>query len=234
MKSCSGMPEALRTVQLKKRDGQRLVEGVLAALLPARDEVVALRQRRREVGDLGRVVLAVAVHGDDVVAARGGEAVRERRRLAEVAPQLDDAHVVTSFGELLHDRERAVAWSRRPRRRSRRGCRARASASSISATSGSRLSASLYTGMTSERRPSIRLTRIHRPATRRPGRARRPRSGVFGLVGRICTERAGNAPSTSRPAGASSSRRRERVAGAAPLSPSSVTLLLSRPRGAGS
>ena len=88
---------AHRPVEEARR--QRLVEGVLAALLPAGHEVVALLERRDEVGDLGGVVLAVAVHRDDDVAAGGGEAVRERRRLAEVAPQLDDAHVVTSFGE---------------------------------------------------------------------------------------------------------------------------------------
>ncbi len=87
---------------------QRLVERILAPLFPAGYQVEALRERRREIGDLGRIVLTVAIHGDDVVTAGGGEPVRQRRRLAEVAPQLDDAHVVPGFGEPLHDRERAV------------------------------------------------------------------------------------------------------------------------------
>ena len=36
------------------------------------------------------------------VAADLGEALRERRRLAEVAAQLHDAHVVVGGGESLH------------------------------------------------------------------------------------------------------------------------------------
>ena len=65
-------------------------------------------RRRDEAGDLGGVVLAVAVERDHVVAAHGLEAVRERRRLAEVAPQLDDAHVVAGGGQPRHHGERAV------------------------------------------------------------------------------------------------------------------------------
>src|SRR5450759_3005806 len=95
-----------RPVEEARGDG--LVERVLAALLPARDQVVPLVQARDETGDLGGVVLAVAVERDHVVAAHGLEAVRKRGRLAEVAPQLDDAHVVTGGGEPLHRGERAV------------------------------------------------------------------------------------------------------------------------------
>ena len=102
------MPDALRTGPVEQPGRQRLVQRILPALLPARDEIEALRQRRREIGDLGRVVLTVAVHRDDDAAARGGEPVGERRRLAEVTPQLDDAHVVASFGEPAHDRKRPV------------------------------------------------------------------------------------------------------------------------------
>ena len=90
---------------------QRLVQGILAPLLPSGHQVIAIRERRREGGDLGRVVLAVAVHGDEDVAAGGGEAMGKRRRLAEVAAQLDDAHVVPGLGQLLHHGEGSVARS---------------------------------------------------------------------------------------------------------------------------
>src|SRR5665648_272251 len=95
-----------RPVEEARGDG--LVERVLAALLPARDQVIPLVQARDETGDLGGVVLAIAVERDHVVAAHGLEAVRQRRRLAEVTPQLDDAHVVTGGGEPLHRGARAV------------------------------------------------------------------------------------------------------------------------------
>ena len=62
-----------------------------------------------------------------------------------------------------------------------------ASASSISATSGSRLSASLYTGITSERRPSISAhkditSRVATKAARDDGERRAPLSAVLSPV----------------------------------------------------
>ena len=43
--------------------------------------------------DVGRIVLAVAVGGDDQPAAREGKPGGKRRGLAEVAPEADDAQV---------------------------------------------------------------------------------------------------------------------------------------------
>ena len=76
--------------------------------LPARDEVVALVELREQPRDLGGVVLEVAVNCHDDVACGLGEAGVERRRLAEVAPQANDAHVVVRVVEPRQGAERAV------------------------------------------------------------------------------------------------------------------------------
>ena len=80
--------------QLKIRDGIRRRQRVAALRLPARDEVEALVELGEQARDLGRVVLQVAVDRDDDVALRLLEAGLERGRLAEVAPQPDDADVL--------------------------------------------------------------------------------------------------------------------------------------------
>src|SRR5262249_6498754 len=69
--------------------GIDLVPGVVPDLLPAANHVVASIQLVEEAGDLGGVVLEVAVHGEDERAARGLEAGDKRGRLAEIAAEPD-------------------------------------------------------------------------------------------------------------------------------------------------
>ena len=74
---------------------------VLAVLAPAADDVVALVQLGQELGNLGRVVLEVAVHGNDDLAPGLVETRLQGRRLAEVAAELDQDDVVILFIDLL-------------------------------------------------------------------------------------------------------------------------------------
>ncbi len=90
------------------RDGIASGQRVAPLRLPARDEVEALVELREQARDLGRVVLEVAVDRDDDVALRLLEARLQRRRLAEVPPQPDDAHVVVSRVQARERRERPV------------------------------------------------------------------------------------------------------------------------------
>ena len=69
--------------------GADLVPGVVPGPLPAADDVVPFVELGQEPGDLGRVVLEVAVEGEDDRALRRPEARRERRGLAEVAAEPD-------------------------------------------------------------------------------------------------------------------------------------------------
>jgi hypothetical protein len=76
--------------------------------LPAGDEVEALVELREQPADLARVVLAVAVDGDDDVTLGLREPGLQRRRLAEVSAQADDADVAVGGVEVRQRRERAV------------------------------------------------------------------------------------------------------------------------------
>ena len=64
-------------------------EMVLTAGPQAQDGIVTLLQLVQQTSDVGRVVLEVAVHGDQHLAARPVNAGLQGRRLAEVAPQPD-------------------------------------------------------------------------------------------------------------------------------------------------
>src|SRR4029077_11450697 len=63
---------------------------VLAVLAPAADDVVALVHLGEEPGEVVGVVLLVAVHEDDDLAAGVAETGADRGGLAEVAAELDD------------------------------------------------------------------------------------------------------------------------------------------------
>ena len=65
-------------------------EGVLPVLAPAAHHVGAGTNRIEQPRDVGRIVLQVAVHGDQDVAPRPVEAGLQRQGLPEVASQLDD------------------------------------------------------------------------------------------------------------------------------------------------
>jgi hypothetical protein len=107
-------------------------EVVDALLAPSADHVVSLFQLGHKFGDLGGIVLQIAIHRQDVVPLGVVEAGRERRGLAEVAPQLDnknpavhsrnlfqqlvgaitrsvvDKHQFKAVANLLHNRLQAV------------------------------------------------------------------------------------------------------------------------------
>jgi hypothetical protein len=74
--------------------GRPAQPGVLPVGSDAADHVavVEILQTIEEPGDVRRVVLQVGVEGDDDAAAGRAEARGQRRRLAGVAPQTDDAH----------------------------------------------------------------------------------------------------------------------------------------------
>src|SRR5690606_10814883 len=74
---------------------------VLPVAAPAREQVqIALEQLLDHAGNVGRVVLQVAVQRGDKFAACGIYAGLHGRSLAEVAAQLDDAHVAAVLGRL--------------------------------------------------------------------------------------------------------------------------------------
>ena len=93
---------------LKIFDGMRRVIGSRRLVFQPGDEVVALVELGQQPGDLRGVVLKVAVNSHDDVACRLGKAGVERRCLAEVASQADDAHVVLGVVEPREGAEGAV------------------------------------------------------------------------------------------------------------------------------
>ena len=74
---------------------------------PAGRDVDAF-ERGEEPRDVLRLVLEVAVHRHDAVAARPREPRVHRRVLAEVALEADDAHARVLFVQRAERRERAV------------------------------------------------------------------------------------------------------------------------------
>ena len=83
-------------------------ERVAPLRLPAGDEVEALVELGEQPRDLGGIVLEVAVDRDDDLALRLLEARLQRRRLAEVPPQPDDANAVVRGVQPGQRGERAV------------------------------------------------------------------------------------------------------------------------------
>ena len=81
---------------------------VLAVVAPADDEVEAGVDLLQQQRDVGRIVLQVAVHGDEHFAVRVLDARRHRRRLAVVAAELDDAQPRIAACERRSDRDRVV------------------------------------------------------------------------------------------------------------------------------
>jgi len=95
-------------VEEPRREG--LAHRVLPPPLPAGDEVeILLLQGGEEAGNLVRIVLQVAVHGDDDAALGVVESRREGRRLAEVSPQPHQLDPRVALSRLAHPAGRAVA-----------------------------------------------------------------------------------------------------------------------------
>jgi hypothetical protein len=76
---------------------------VLAVEAPADHDVVALVDLGEEVLDVARVVLQVAVHGDEDPAARLLDAGGHGGGLAVVAAEVDDAHPRVAAGDVDRD-----------------------------------------------------------------------------------------------------------------------------------
>ena len=107
-------------------------EGILAVLPPPAGDVVAAIERRDERRDVARIVLKVAVGGDDHASPRVVEAGGERRRLAEIAPEPDHAQPVVDrlqlpenlkalVGAAIVDHDDFVGASPRPERQGQLG-----------------------------------------------------------------------------------------------------------------
>ena len=89
-------PDTGRQAHDRVEEGRRepLAERIVERVLPAADEIDAIPQVREETGDLNRHVLEIGVQRNDRVTGSRVEPGRQRRGLAEVAPELDDLHPV--------------------------------------------------------------------------------------------------------------------------------------------
>jgi len=76
---------------VEEAGGDYLAQGVMAYLLPAGYQVIALVEEIQEAGDFCGVVLEIAVHGENDVATGGGEAGLEGDGLAEVTAEAEGA-----------------------------------------------------------------------------------------------------------------------------------------------
>src|SRR5215472_17587339 len=70
-----------------------LQRGVLPLLPPARDEIVAFIQFGQELRNIGRIILEIAIHGDEDISLGKTNPGHESRRLTSIAAQLDEAQL---------------------------------------------------------------------------------------------------------------------------------------------
>ena len=113
-----GLQPAVEVVQPQAREtpghgvedprGDAPGQRIAALRLPAGDEVESLLELCEQPRDLRRIVLKIAVDRDDDVALRLRETGLERGRLAEVAPEPNDANVVVCSMQARQRGERAV------------------------------------------------------------------------------------------------------------------------------
>src|SRR5499426_740119 len=87
---------------------KRSQETVLAVLTPAADHVVTFFELRQKSRDVFRLMLQIAVHGDDHVAFGVIESGGQRRGLAEISAQSDACHARVEGGDLSQNRRRAI------------------------------------------------------------------------------------------------------------------------------
>src|SRR5215472_14786371 len=80
-------PVGQRTRQLA------LERGVLPSLPPARDKIVAFIQFGQELRNIGRIVLEIAIHGDEDISLGKTNPGHESRRLTGITAQLDKAQL---------------------------------------------------------------------------------------------------------------------------------------------
>src|SRR5688572_14341322 len=74
-----------------------------APFSPSTDDVKALIQLLEEVGNVLRIMLKIAIHGDDVLAGSMVEAGSERGRLAEIAAQFHYDHPAVDGRDLFQE-----------------------------------------------------------------------------------------------------------------------------------
>src|ERR1039457_3549435 len=84
-------------------------EVVNALLAPSAHDVVPLAQLLQEQGNVMRIVLQIAVHGNHILAFGVVEARGQRRSLPEVAAQLHYNHAAVHRCDLLQHPERMIA-----------------------------------------------------------------------------------------------------------------------------
>ncbi len=83
-------------------------EIVDANLAPAADNVITGSNFFEEHRDVGGIVLQIAIHGDDVFAARMVETSGQTGRLAKVTAKLDHGHAAVDGCDLAQHSERVV------------------------------------------------------------------------------------------------------------------------------
>ena len=126
-KSCKATPESRATSRLAIQDGTlRDNERVVTILPPARNHVVTGFELFQQPGNVRRVVLPVAVDRDQDLSARQVEGGRQGRRLATVAPQEHNPHVLgvnalnrlelcrRAVGRTVIDKDQLVIDGQRP------------------------------------------------------------------------------------------------------------------------
>src|SRR6266436_9870524 len=87
-------PRNRRDEPVGKRAWQITLErGVLPLLPPARDEIVALIQFGQELRNIGRIILKIAIHGDEDISLGKTNPGHESRRLSGITAQLDEAQL---------------------------------------------------------------------------------------------------------------------------------------------
>jgi hypothetical protein len=85
------------------------MEGILAILAPPGNNVIPFVELCQQARDVGRVVLEVAVHGDDDAARCGVESGSHGCCLAEVAAEAQELHPPVFGGNPFQELERGVA-----------------------------------------------------------------------------------------------------------------------------
>src|SRR5262249_14580647 len=83
-------------------------EIIYAALAPPTDDVVALGNLFEENRNVGRIVLQIAIHGNNVFAASVIKPGSQRGGLPKISAQLDDGHSAVNGCDFAQHVERAI------------------------------------------------------------------------------------------------------------------------------
>ncbi len=86
-----------------------LVPGVVASFLPTADNIVPFFEPVEKPGDFRRIILEIAVQGENQAASRGLKRGRQRRGFAEVATEADCGDTRVPLGKRKNDAPGTVA-----------------------------------------------------------------------------------------------------------------------------